>query len=65
MEVGYKNRKISKNFFNGDMVSMIKQNFRPCGWNTYNESPYAEYKKKMEILGYENTDKPGSSTADT
>jgi hypothetical protein len=52
MEVGYKNKKISKTFFTGDMVNMIKDNFKPSGWDRYEDSPYAKYTRKMEELGY-------------
>lgn len=65
MEVHYKTKKASKTFFPGDMQNMIRDNFKPKGWNTYQESPYKQYQEKMEILGYEGHDNPGNSEKDS
>ena len=55
MVVKIKSRKISKSFFAGDMQNMIRDNFKPVGWTTYEKSPYKEYQRKMEELGYVRT----------
>ena len=52
MEVGYRGKKASKNFFPGDLKNMIRDNFKPHGWLSYQESPYKQYQEKMEKLGY-------------
>lgn len=65
MEVHYKTKKASKTFFPGDMQNMIRDNFKPKGWNTYQESPYKDYHKMLEELGYEGYDKPGNCEQDS
>lgn len=36
------------NFFEGDFKRMIRDDFKIKGWKTYSESPYAEYKRRVE-----------------
>ncbi len=48
MYVSNKSRKISMNFFEGDFKRMIRDDFKVKGWKTYSESPYAEYKRRIE-----------------
>ena len=52
MEVHNRSKKASKNFFPGDFKNMIRDNFQPKGWETYEESPYKQYQNEMEKLGY-------------
>ena len=36
-----------------ELKRMSEQNFKAVGWDRYKDSPYKEYKKTMEKLGYE------------
>ena len=65
MEVHSRSKKASKTFFPGDFKNMIRDNFQPKGWNSYSESPYKEYRNRMESLGYEGYDKPGNREKDS
>ena len=35
-------------FYDGDLKRMERSGFRAKGWNTYADSPYAEYKRRLE-----------------
>ena len=65
MNVKTKIKKASMNFFPGDFKNMIRDDFKPRGWATYEESPYKDYHKMLEELGYERHDKPGNREKDS
>lgn len=65
MNVSVRSKKASMNFYSGDMLNMIRDDFKPKGWNTYQESPYKEYYNALEELGYEGHDKPRNNSQDS
>ena len=48
-----------------ELKRMSEQGFQLAGWKTYEESPYREYERRMELLGYEKRVRAGSDTANT
>ncbi len=48
-----KNSLDTANFYEGELKQMEKSNTPAKGWQTYDESPYAIYKRYMEKKGHE------------
>lgn len=42
-----KKPSVPRAFYDGDYKRMEKSDFVPSGWRTYQESPYAEYKRRL------------------
>lgn len=40
-------RKVSKSFFDGQFQEMIRDDVKQKGWSTFEESPYEEYKRRV------------------
>ena len=49
-------------FYDGDLKRMERSGFRAKGWNTYADSPYAEYTRR--IAGHEKTSNEDNAGAD-
>ena len=49
-------------FYDGDLKRMERSGFRAKGWNTYADSPYAEYKRRL--AGHEKTSNKDNSRTD-
>lgn len=47
MFVRNRTRKVSKSFFDGQFQEMIRDDVKQKGWSTFEESPYAEYKRRI------------------
>ena len=49
-------------FYDGDYKRMEKEKFVAPGWNTYADSPYAEYERRVRQYGdYNTTDNSGNN----
>lgn len=48
--------KAHKVFDDYELKKMSESNFRPSGWHSYSESPYAQYKKQMDAIKGESDD---------
>ena len=47
MNVKNRTPKVSKTFFDGQFEEMIRDDVKAKGWSTFAESPYEEYKRRV------------------